>query len=60
MVAIARMDSSPRGVICGMRAAGLARVEMVQRVQKQDGKRPTLRAVDAVLARRRVEDTPSV
>ena len=55
MVAVARMDSFTRGVICGMRAAGLARAEIVRRVQKKDGKRPTLRAVDAVLARRRVE-----
>ena len=55
MLAVARMDSFTRGVICGMRAAGLARAEIVLRVQKKDGKRPTLRAVDAVLARRRVE-----
>ena len=60
MVAVARMDSFTRGVICGMRVAGLARAEIVQRVQKKESKTLTLRAVDAVLARCLVEDTPSV
>ena len=60
MVAVAGMDYFTWGVICGMRAACLARAEIVQRVQKKDGEKHLLRAVDAVLARRRVEDTPSV
>ena len=60
MVAVARIDLFTRGVICEMRVAGFARAEIGQRVQKKDGKRHTLRAVDAVPARRRVAYTPSV
>ena len=55
MPSVARMDPFTRGTICGLRAAGVARPEIVRRVRKKDGKRPSIRAVDAVLARHRVE-----
>lgn len=51
------MDSSTRAAICGMQAAGVTRPEIARRVRKKDGKRPTVRAVDAVLARHRAEPT---
>ena len=51
----ARMDSFTRGAICGMQAAGATRPEIARRVRKKDGKRPTVRAVDAVLAKHRAE-----
>ena len=53
MKSAARLDPFTRGTICGMRAAGATRPDIVRRVRKKDGKRPTLRAVDAVLARHR-------
>ena len=55
MASMARLDPFTRGTIVGLRAAGVTRDDIVQRVKKKDGKRPTLRAVDSVLARHREE-----
>ena len=55
MTSMARLDLFTRGTIVGLRAAGVTRPDIVQRVRKKDGKRPTLRAVDGVLARHREE-----
>ena len=55
MTSMARLDPFTRGTIVGSRAAGVTRDDIVQRVRKKDGKRPTLRAVDGVLARHREE-----
>ena len=55
MRSAARVDPFARGVICGVQAAGLTRPEIARRVGKKDGKHPTVRAVIAVLARRRAD-----
>ena len=55
MTSMARLDPFTRGTIVGLRAVGVTRDDIVQRVRKKDGKRPTLRAVDGVLARHREE-----
>ena len=55
MTSMARLDPFTRGTILGLRAAGVTRPDIVQRVRKKDGKRPILRAVDGVLARHREE-----
>jgi hypothetical protein len=47
----ARLDAFTRGKIVGMRAAGAVRKEIVKKTRKKDGTKPSLRAVDAVLAK---------
>ena len=49
------MDAFGRGTICALRAAGAKRTDIAKRVRKKDGKRPSLRAVDAVLAKHKVD-----
>ena len=46
-----RLDPFVRGQIVGMRAAGAKREDIVKKVKKKDGRSPTIRAVDAVLAK---------
>ena len=48
---MARLDAFARGAICALRAAGAKRDDIAKKVRKKDGKRPSLRAVDAVLAK---------
>ena len=48
----ARLDAFARGEIWGMRQAGAPREDIVKRIKKKDGRRPTLRAVAAVIARK--------
>ena len=49
------MDAFARGAICALRAAGAKPEDIARTVRKKDGKRPHLRAVDAVLARSRLD-----
>ena len=51
MPSAARLDAFARGAICALRAAGAKREDIARRVRKKDGTRPTLRSVDAVLAK---------
>ena len=46
-----RLDPFVRGQIVGMRAAGAKREDIAKTVKKKDGRSPTIRAVDAVLAK---------
>ena len=55
MKSTARLDAFARGAICALRAAGAKREDIARTVRKKDGKRPHLRAVDAVLARHRAD-----
>ena len=55
MPTTARLDVFARGTVCGMRAAGATREEIAATVVKKDGSRPSLRAVDAVLAKKRAQ-----
>ena len=48
----ARLDAFARGQIWGMREAGVGRAEIRKKAKKTDGTRPTLRTVDAVLAKK--------
>jgi len=47
----ARLDPFTRGVICGLRLAGVPREEVVAKVKKKGGSAPSLRAVDEVFAK---------
>ena len=49
----ARLDAFARGFICGLRAAGKRRDAICAIVAKTDGARPSIRAVDAVLSKKR-------
>ena len=48
----ARLDAFTRGQIVGLRQEGATRASIVKRVKKLDGTRPSIRAVDAVLAKK--------
>ena len=49
----ARLDAFARGMICGLAEGGFKQEESVARVKKKDGSHPTLRAVEATLAKAR-------
>ena len=49
----ARLDAFARGQIWGMRQAGAKREAIAGAVRKKDGTKPTLRAVDGVLAKKK-------
>ena len=55
MPSAARLDAFARGAICALRAAGAKREDITRRVRKKDGKGPTIRSVDAVLAKHRAD-----
>ena len=52
----ARLSPLAKGRIVGMREAGMKRAAIRKKVKKKDGKRPCLRAVDAVL--KKFEEDP--
>ena len=52
----ARLSASGKGRIVGMREKGTGRAEIMQRVQKQDGKSPSFKTVDFIL--QRFDDDP--
>ena len=56
-MSMARMDAFTRGRILGLREAREEREDFVNRVKKKDGTRPSLRAVDNVLAKFQHEPT---
>ena len=49
---LSRLDPFTRGQIVGLRQAGLKRDAIAKRVKKRDGASPSVRAVDAVLAKK--------
>ena len=51
MPSMARLDAFARGAVCALRAEGMRREDIVKKVRKKDGKRPSLQAVDTVLAK---------
>ena len=51
MASMARLDAFARGAVCALRVEGKKREDIVKKVRKKDGKRPSLRAVDAALAK---------
>ncbi len=51
----ARLDAFARGQIWGMRKAGAERKTIRKETKKKDGTRPTLRSVDAVLAKKKAD-----
>ena len=53
MASMARLDAFARGAIFALRAAGAKREDIAKKVRKKDGNRPSLRAVDVVLAKRK-------
>ena len=53
MSSLARLDAFTRGQIWGMRQAGASRDQIADAMHKKDGTKPSLRAVDGVLAKKR-------
>ena len=49
----ARLDAFARGAICALADEGVERAEIQKKVNKKDGTRPHIRAIDAVLAKKR-------
>ena len=53
----ARMDAHARGIVIGAAAAGMPQKDIAKLVQKTDKSRPTVRAVQSVLAKHREDPT---
>jgi len=55
----ARLSIFNKGVVWGMHVAGLKRSDMAAHVQKTDGSKPALHAIDDVVAKKTADPTSS-